>query len=165
MATDHPTNSDQGAEDAAFRAAVGRRLKMVRLLIDENRTRMAERYKIAGKPVFHTTWRMWEEGKFLPNARVMAEFCDDWQITMDWLFRGKFETLPETLKVIMYRAYPELLDEQLAQRTAEAARPDQWKEGAPRPAPEPAPARSITDGPARGRRRRGTVKRPQANHH
>lgn len=149
--------SGQDAAEVAYRVEVGKRLRMVRKLIDDNRTRMAGRFKIEGKPVFHTTWRMWEQGTFLPNVRVMADFCDRYHVTMDWIYRGVFESLPEGLKLIMYKAHPELLEQQLSRKTsaaAPAARP-------PVPSPDEDEAevfRTLAQGPARGRRRRGSLK-------
>jgi hypothetical protein len=62
---------------------VGERLRWVRELIDENRTRLARSYR-----VHHTVWEKWERGATYPDPAVMVRFCFDFGITMDWIYRG-----------------------------------------------------------------------------
>ena len=93
-----------------FRAAVGENLRKARCLLDENLTRFA-----ASFGVINTTWRKWELGETIPDARVMAEFCNRTCFTMDWLYRNRLETLPEYWRLLLYRAHPELLDQAMEQ--------------------------------------------------
>lgn len=97
-----PAPTDKAGTDLA------RRLLMTRRLLDGNRARIADEFH-----VHHTTWQKWEEGKRDPNWRVMVKFCDKYQVTMDWLYRGDMSGLHEYWRAVLYRAYPELLQEQL----------------------------------------------------
>ena len=113
---------------------------MVRQLIDENRTRLADSYGVG-----HVRWRSWEEGFYYPDPGVMAAFCRKWDVSMDWLYLGRIETLPESLKALMYLAYPDLLSQQV-KRSGGAVQPA---------CSMPAPGGTIPETPATGRRRRG----------
>ena len=101
-----------------FRAAVGEILRKARCLMDENLTRFA-----ASFGVINTTWRKWELGETIPDARVMAAFCDRTGFTMDWLYRGRLDTLSEDWRLVLYRAHPELLDQGMRRLTGNTGKP------------------------------------------
>lgn len=88
-----------------YRRAMGERLRMTRLEIDENRTRFAEMFG-----VLNNRWRMWEEGTHAADEWVMVEMCDRHELTLDWLYRGRIETLPHRLQAKLFKKYPKLLD-------------------------------------------------------
>jgi transcriptional regulator with XRE-family HTH domain len=84
---------------------VGRRLRWVRDLIDPNRTRLARQYNED-----HTVWEKWERGAAYPDPAVMARFCDDWGVTMDWLYRGEIRaSMGEELKERLIAEHPEIV--------------------------------------------------------
>lgn len=123
-----------------IRAEIGPRLLMVRKLIDDNRTRIANQYGVS-----HVRWRGWETGEYYPDAGVIAAFCRDYGVTMDWLYLGRLETLPESTKVLLYLAHPDLQQQVVAKagdEKAEFLRPTQRRAVVPA-------------APATGRRRRG----------
>lgn len=126
---------------------MGERLRMTRMELDENRTRFAENFG-----VLNNRWRMWEDGAYAADEWVMAEMCNRYCLTMDWLYRGHVETLPSGLQAKLCRRHPELLDEML--QRGRALKPS-WAAASP---PEPDQSHLTTgalpDEPARGRRRK-----------
>jgi hypothetical protein len=81
------------------------RLRLSRLLIDENRTRFSAQFTLNGRPVHQTTWRMWEEGVCEIDRAVLEQFCERTGFTVEWILNGDFESLPERLRSEMVRAY------------------------------------------------------------
>lgn len=136
---------------AEVRRQIGQRIFKVRKLYDENRTRYVEPYTLDGKPVHHTTWRLWEEGEYLANPEVMIEFCERTGATMDWIYRGILAGVDEDLKAAMFADDPSLAT---AYRAELASRRVPLPQPAPPPPPEPTKA-AVPEEPARGRRRRG----------
>jgi hypothetical protein len=143
---------------AGLRHEIGDRIKKVRKLYDGNRTRYAEEYSLDGKPVHHTTWRLWEEGLYMANPEVMVDFCDRTGATMDYIYRGILSGVDEDLKAALFEAYPEVAAAYRAELASRRAAP------APLPAPPP-PAeptkRVVPNSPAEGRRRPGPRQLPE----
>lgn len=133
----------------ALRRAVGENLRRVRVLFDTNMTRMAAFYGVKT-----TTWRKWEIGETIPDAGVMAAFCDRYFVTMDWIYRGRLAGLPEDLRLTLYRAYPDLLD-----RPPEPQPPRSWTPPAV-PDDRDTPPAGLPDAPAKGNRPRKPKKPP-----
>src|SRR3712207_2113920 len=77
-----PLPQRREAKDArkTYRQKVSRNLRRVRLLIDGNRARLAEKYGVD-----HTVWQKWEDGRNLPEPEVLERFCDEHGVTMDWI--------------------------------------------------------------------------------
>lgn len=90
-----------------LRKEVGDRLKKVRELIDPNRTRIAEEFGTS-----HTTWSHWERGNAFPDEVVMIEFCNKYDVSMDFIYRGVRRGLNEYLLTLLLKAHPELLEQQ-----------------------------------------------------
>lgn len=138
-----PTRKPISAADrkrlSVHRKAVAERLTMVRTIIQPNRVIISELFG-----VHHTVWQKWEDGRNYPDPEVMARFCDQWGVTMDWLFRGRMEGMREALRALMYEKNPELLAAEVAK--AHGGHP---AGNEPEPLPLPAPG-------ARIRRRRKT---------
>lgn len=139
------SDDDAGPHGEApeLRVRVGRNLLWARRLIDRNRTRIADDFG-----VLHTAWRKWEIGETFPDAGTMVAFCDRYHFTMDWIYRGRLSGLPEDLRTLLYRAHPELLEQQ-----AEASPPRPGLAEA-RPDPRDMPPRSVPPTPATGYRSR-----------
>lgn len=115
MAQNGRESGDSLNQDDKEGADLARRLGMTRRLLDGNRARIADEFG-----VHHTTWQKWEEGKRDPQWRVMKKLCERYRVTMDWLYRGDISSLPEFWRARLYRAYPELLDEQVRRPPAPA---------------------------------------------
>lgn len=82
-----------------IQAEVGRNLLLARLELDKNRTRFAGRYD-----VHHALWAKWEKGENYPDPAVMVRLCEDHGLTMDYLYRGRLEHMPnEALKLRLAR--------------------------------------------------------------
>jgi hypothetical protein len=145
---------------ARTRREVGDRIRMVRKLYDRNRTRYAENYAVEdGRPVHHTTWRLWEEGLYLANPEIMAEFCERTGATMDFIFRGIISGIDEDLKAALFVAYPEMA---AAYRAELASRRVLPPPPASPPALGPKPAKEVVpDVPAHARRRSGARMLPE----
>lgn len=131
---DSPERADA---DAALRRAIGRNLQRARMLIDENRSRIAEDFGVT-----HAAWWKWEAGERYPDVATMVRFCERWRFTMDFLYRGVLAGLDERLRNKLYRAYPELLPGSGAEAASSADAPP----------PEPA---EVPAAPATGRKRPG----------
>jgi transcriptional regulator with XRE-family HTH domain len=82
---------------------VGERLRWVRELIDENRTRLARQYR-----VHHTVWEKWERGATYPDPAVMVRFCFDWGVTMDWIYRGLVAGMDEKIRRSLIDEHPQI---------------------------------------------------------
>lgn len=108
MADEVVRTSSKKPRSRDIQAEVGRNLMLARLELDKNRTRFASRYK-----VHHTLWAKWEKGENYPDPAVMVRLCEDYGLTMDYLYRGRLEHMPnEALKLRLARnpdfALPEI---------------------------------------------------------
>lgn len=111
----------------AVRAAIGRHLRRARMMIDDNRARIAEEFGVTGMG-----WQKWEEGLRYPSVPVMLAFCARYGFTMEFLYTGRLDSMPERFRRKFYKMYPQLLD-------------------APDETPVPAPKRKRPDAGAAGR--------------
>ena len=105
-----PRGLDERA-DAEIRIAIGRNLRRVRELIDENRSRLAEEFGVTGM-----AWQKWENGTRYPSVPVMLEFCRKYRVRLEFIYEGRMENLEPGLQRRLYKRYPELLDEKDAPR-------------------------------------------------
>lgn len=74
--------------------SVGRRLVALRRELGLTVGQLAERYNVQ-----RTRWNNWEGGVALPAMPVMIALCDDTKVTLDYLYRGKSDTMPMGLAV------------------------------------------------------------------
>jgi transcriptional regulator with XRE-family HTH domain len=93
---------DPGQPMSRLAAEIGERLRMVRMLLDDNLTRFLSNYRTSA-----TIWRQWESGKTYPDPETMVAFCCDWGCTMDWLYRADIGSLDRVLRKRLERAYPD----------------------------------------------------------
>lgn len=89
-----------------IRRQIGRRLEMVRVLLEPNRVDIAKEFGVA-----HQRWSQWEKGISTIKAGVLAEFCRRYSITTDWVLLGRIDTLSGMLVDLLHRRYGRELDE------------------------------------------------------
>lgn len=83
-------------------SAVGERLRAARWELDPNRTRFAAQFGVK-----HTTWEKWEKGGAYPDPYVMSKLCQDYGLTMDYLYRGILAGMPnEDVKLALAAKLP-----------------------------------------------------------
>lgn len=71
------------------RRQVGRFLYLIRMELDPNRVRFAR-----GLGVHYSVWAKWEKGQRYPDPAVMMALCDAHGVTMDAIYRGILEGIP-----------------------------------------------------------------------
>lgn len=75
-----------------FTEAVGLRLRAAREALGKNQTQLADAINAA-----KNTYSQWESGDRLANLVAMAKLCNDYGITLDWIYRGVASGLPQDL--------------------------------------------------------------------
>ena len=101
-----PRGLDERA-DAEIRRAIGRNLYRVRMLIDENRSRLAEEFGVSGM-----AWQKWENGSRYPAVPVMLAFCRKYRIRMEFIYEGRMANLASGLRERLLARFPEIQTEQ-----------------------------------------------------
>jgi DNA-binding XRE family transcriptional regulator len=77
-------SAEQAAARAKMRAETGRRLHLVRRVLDLTQEEFARPAGISGH-----AYSMIESGDRLPSIEVAVALCSAHRITMDWIFRGE----------------------------------------------------------------------------
>ena len=104
-------------------SSVARNLRNAREELDPNRTRFAEEFGI-----HHTLWGKWERGKTAagtgskgnyPDPAVMVELCEKYGLTMDFIYRGILDYMPNERLKLRLAAKPEY-----QKQLAKTARPE-----------------------------------------
>lgn len=76
--------TEQAAGRERLRVATGRRLHLVRRVLDQTQEQFARPAGISGH-----AYSMIESGSRLPSIEVAIALCDAHRITLDWIFRGQ----------------------------------------------------------------------------
>ena len=76
----------------AMLQVVGRRLAETRRALQLSQEQAA---KVAG--VTRSAWKNWENGLRFPDSPAMIRFCNEFSVTMDWIYRGNMTGLPNSL--------------------------------------------------------------------
>jgi len=70
-------------------ASIGSRLRMTREAFGLGQNEFARRAGIATN-----TYNQYEQGKRLPRYDLANQICDEFRVTLDWIFRGDPSGLP-----------------------------------------------------------------------
>jgi len=84
-----------------IQTAVGIRLAASRSALGLTQEKIAEEIGVG-----QSTWANWEGGTRLADPIAMIRFCDAYNMTMDWLYRGQRGTLPHDLAEKIRQFYP-----------------------------------------------------------
>lgn len=107
---------DNAASALGFKTLVGLRLKA-------GRKAMGKQNKIcAALKVSASKWSQWETGQYLPDEQIAARFADRYGISMDWIYRGRADTLPPDRVDRVLAEYEALLEEASTEVEAAAER-------------------------------------------
>jgi transcriptional regulator with XRE-family HTH domain len=69
--------------------AIGQRLEVLRKAYGLSQTQFAARAQIA-----QNTYNQYEKGKNLPRLDFAERLCDEYGVTLDWIYRGDQSGLP-----------------------------------------------------------------------
>lgn len=90
-----PPPTDRERVLREFAKDVGRRLKLLREELGLNQPQMAARIGVSRARYSH-----WENGRHLPNDELaVIRFCNETEATLDYIYRGQIETLPDWLAI------------------------------------------------------------------
>lgn len=76
--------------------ALGQRLEMTREALDISAADLCKRLDI--KP---NRWSQYESGERRITIPVAEKLCDEFDLSMDWIYRGKAAQLPNSLRLKM----------------------------------------------------------------
>lgn len=79
-------------EDDLDPAPVGRRLYLTRKALDLTQKKFASRAGIATN-----TYGQYEKGSRLISPKAAVDLCEQYSLTLDWIYRGEPGNLPYTL--------------------------------------------------------------------
>lgn len=88
-------------------AIIGLRLRAAREAIDD----LDQKPAAISVNVAPNTWNQWENGKRPADPFAMARFCNQYGVTMDWIYRGSMVGLPASLRQKVALRYRHLLRE------------------------------------------------------
>lgn len=83
--------------------AVAKRMKALRIAKGYNQVQICADLDLATN-----TWNQWEKGERAPNLLLAMHICDQYGITLDYIYRGRMEALPEGLAGKIRRALEDL---------------------------------------------------------
>ena len=78
---------------------VGDRLRAVREALELSQSDVARAIDVRAN-----TYNQWEHGKRLIDPLVASRLCDQFGVTMDWIYRGNMSSLPQHLAAKLVRA-------------------------------------------------------------
>lgn len=87
-------------------AELGTRLRWAREVIAESQSDMC---RLLGG-VNGSTWNRWEKGTRYPDPVVMVRVCNDFGLTIDYLYRGDLRGVREDVAIRLAAYHPELVD-------------------------------------------------------
>lgn len=85
---------------------VGARLTLIREAYGLNQTEFSSRIGINAN-----TYNQYEQGKRLPRVDMAARICDEYNIDLDWIFRGTKKELPIYLIDLILKKLPTIMAE------------------------------------------------------
>jgi transcriptional regulator with XRE-family HTH domain len=75
-----------------FSTEVGERIAATRRALDLNQSELARRIESPPNKI-----SQWESGTHLPSLPAAIALCDEFGVTLDWIFRGVKDGLPHAL--------------------------------------------------------------------
>lgn len=102
---------------------VGERLESTRRALGINKSTICER---AG--LHNSQWTQWIQGRNLPAVPFAIRLCDEFSLTLDWIYRADRSGLPSKLVDELVKVERQALD-----AAADAGRVVRFPEGAPAP--------------------------------
>jgi transcriptional regulator with XRE-family HTH domain len=72
--------------------SVARRLEQTRLALEVGQSEFAKRAGLA-----QNTYNQFERGKRRLSLEAAHALCDEYRLTLDWLYRGDLSSMPHTL--------------------------------------------------------------------
>lgn len=72
-----------GMNERDLKRHIGERLKLTREALGLSQGEVCEALGIG-----QTRWSNWENGERFPAPDVMVNFCSEFGVTMDWIYRG-----------------------------------------------------------------------------
>ena len=78
--------------------AIGERLEALRLAFSINQSEFAARAGIA-----QNTYNQYAKGKNLPRLDFAERICDEYGVTLDWIYRGDQSGLPVHIANLLKR--------------------------------------------------------------
>lgn len=60
------------------------------------------------------TWNQWERGKYMPDVLAMGRFGDLYGVTLDWIYRGRADTMAGSLAEKCTSALAEVIADEAA---------------------------------------------------
>lgn len=94
---------------------IGMRIRQARKALGLTQIDVCERLG-----VHPPTWNNFERGRRLPRYPAIVAFCDEYGVTMDWIFRGNRASLPLHLaqKILDQESYRSDHQEHIGKRSA-----------------------------------------------
>lgn len=80
---------------------IGDRLRAVREALELSQTDISRAIGVRAN-----TYNQWENGKRLIDPLVASRLCDQFGVTMDWIYRGNMSSLPQHLAAKLVRVDP-----------------------------------------------------------
>jgi transcriptional regulator with XRE-family HTH domain len=93
----------QEAEEAALKD-VGNRIRWVRELSEVSQSELA---RACGTD--QSKWSKYESGQRKPDPMEMVQFCVRFDVTMDYIYRGRLEGCNHALAIQLAAEHPELV--------------------------------------------------------
>lgn len=78
---------------------IGDRLRAFREALELSQSDLARAISVRAN-----TYNQWENGKRLIDPLVASRLCDQFGVTMDWIYRGNMSSLPQHLAAKLVRA-------------------------------------------------------------
>lgn len=78
------------------KTAIGERLRLTRKAFGLRATHLCELLGLNAP-----TYSQWERGRRYPSLDAMAALCDRFDLTMDWIYRGRLESLRPELRALL----------------------------------------------------------------
>ena len=84
--------------------AVALRLRAARMALDKSQREVCRNVNVQSN-----TWNQWEKGAYTPDVFAMGRFADLYGISLDWIYRGRPDSLPANRIEAVVNQFNELL--------------------------------------------------------